>query len=223
MRNAIATGLMMFTASVAAAGGAQTWGFDETTTGNDVTWTSPTSVDAAAGRYLVSYELTLIEATVTFLGAPIVQDVTGQVPADLLTGSTLNLGPAPVTPPPLQIVYPEPPAPIGVAATVTTGLDAAGFGQLLITDVILGTVEVDLGIFGIQTVPITAIRVAGTLTIDPIAKGDANNDGIVNFDDVLAVLGGWGSCPIGPLCFSDLNIDGSTGFDDLLEVLSNWS
>lgn len=51
--------------------------------------------------------------------------------------------------------------------------------------------------------------------------GDVNGDGVVDFDDLLAVLSGWGPCP--PSCPGDLDGDGEVGFGDLLEVLANWT
>ena len=50
--------------------------------------------------------------------------------------------------------------------------------------------------------------------------GDINGDGIVNVDDLLLVLGGWGSNPGLP---ADLNNDGVVNVEDLLIVLANWS
>jgi uncharacterized membrane protein len=50
--------------------------------------------------------------------------------------------------------------------------------------------------------------------------GDATGDGIVNVNDVLAVISGWGVCPTN--CPADLNGTGSVDVDDLLIVLNNW-
>ena len=49
---------------------------------------------------------------------------------------------------------------------------------------------------------------------------DVNDDGVVNIDDVFAVLGAWGDCPG---CPEDVNEDGVVDIDDLFEVLANWS
>ena len=48
--------------------------------------------------------------------------------------------------------------------------------------------------------------------------GDVNNDGIVNTDDMIAVIGAWGSCN----CPADLNHDGAVNTDDLTLVISHW-
>ena len=48
---------------------------------------------------------------------------------------------------------------------------------------------------------------------------DVNEDGVVGVDDLLAVIGQWGS-PGGP---ADVNGDGMVGVDDLLLVVSAWN
>ncbi|MCP3906101.1 MAG: hypothetical protein GY715_20960 [Planctomycetes bacterium] len=59
----------------------------------------------------------------------------------------------------------------------------------------------------------------GTLGMPPVT-GDATGDGIVNFADILAVIGAWGTC-CG--CAADLNNDGVASFADILLVIGNWS
>jgi subtilisin family serine protease len=49
--------------------------------------------------------------------------------------------------------------------------------------------------------------------------GDANDDGVVNVDDLFAILNAWGPCGG---CPEDLNDDGFVNVDDLFEVLNNW-
>jgi hypothetical protein len=51
--------------------------------------------------------------------------------------------------------------------------------------------------------------------------GDVDGDGVVGFEDILAVLSAWGACP--PECPEDLDGDGMVGFSDLLLVLGNFS
>ncbi len=51
--------------------------------------------------------------------------------------------------------------------------------------------------------------------------GDANGDGMVNADDILAVISAWGPCPPGD-CPADVNGDGAVNTDDLLLVIANW-
>jgi hypothetical protein len=51
---------------------------------------------------------------------------------------------------------------------------------------------------------------------------DINGDGLVNVDDLIAVINGWGACQT-PACPADLNGNGAVDIDDLLTVINNWS
>jgi len=51
--------------------------------------------------------------------------------------------------------------------------------------------------------------------------GDVNGDGLVNFADMLQVIGAWGPC--GVPCPEDLSGNGVVGFEDLLLVIGNWT
>lgn len=50
-------------------------------------------------------------------------------------------------------------------------------------------------------------------------KGDLNDDGVVNIDDVFELLANWGECED---CPADLNEDGVVDINDLFEMLSYW-
>lgn len=53
--------------------------------------------------------------------------------------------------------------------------------------------------------------------------GDVDDDQVVDFADLLALLAAWGPCPGPPdPCAADLTGDGTVGFNDLLIVLANW-
>jgi hypothetical protein len=149
-----------------AALAAESWSFDLTTTGQDVLWTSPTSVDAGAAVYATHYQIDLVEvdAQWSFLTLNDI-DVTDQIPPELQVGSATLAGPAPVALLDQPIVYPEPPEPPGISALLSIGIDAGGTGFFSATDVTLGTLDVDTGIFGVQTVTITSVRIAGQLTV----------------------------------------------------------
>ena len=54
---------------------------------------------------------------------------------------------------------------------------------------------------------------------DPTIPGDVNGDGVVNVNDILAVMDAWGPCIA---CPADLNGDGIVNVVDLLEVVGNW-
>ncbi len=49
-------------------------------------------------------------------------------------------------------------------------------------------------------------------------SGDANGDGVVNVDDLIAVTLSWGACA----CPADLNHDGVVDANDLILVILNW-
>ena len=50
--------------------------------------------------------------------------------------------------------------------------------------------------------------------------GDANGDGQVSVDDLLAIITVWGQSCDG--CSEDLDASGAIGVDDLLQVIANW-
>lgn len=56
--------------------------------------------------------------------------------------------------------------------------------------------------------------------------GDATGDGLVNVQDLLAVIIAWGPCPEPPIpgnCPADLDGNGQVGVADLLLVINHWS
>jgi hypothetical protein len=53
--------------------------------------------------------------------------------------------------------------------------------------------------------------------------GDVNNDGVVDVDDYIAVIVGWGACPISAdPCPADVDHDGDVDNDDLILVITEW-
>jgi hypothetical protein len=50
---------------------------------------------------------------------------------------------------------------------------------------------------------------------------DITGDGVVNVEDLLALVGTWGACG-SPPCVGDFNGDGVTNVVDLLHLLSEW-
>ena len=56
--------------------------------------------------------------------------------------------------------------------------------------------------------------------LEPSVRGDVTGDGVVDFDDLLALLSVWGPCPG---CPADLDGDGNVGFTDLVFLLSNFT
>jgi hypothetical protein len=57
-------------------------------------------------------------------------------------------------------------------------------------------------------------------------QGDVNCDGLVDADDLTAVILAWGPCPAPPavgVCPADVNGSGAVDSDDLVVVVLNWS
>jgi hypothetical protein len=51
--------------------------------------------------------------------------------------------------------------------------------------------------------------------------GDVNGDGVVDTNDLLAVLAAWGPCE--PPCSEDINNDGQVDVNDVLVLIAAWS
>ncbi|MHC4993308.1 MAG: hypothetical protein ACYTGC_20260 [Planctomycetota bacterium] len=72
-----------------------------------------------------------------------------------------------------------------------------------------------------STRPGAAIEIDAVSDVTPRTPGDANGDGVVGVDDLLAVVIQWG--PIAPGTRADFDASGLVDVDDLLLVLTNWS
>ncbi len=210
--------------AVGLADDPMTWTFDEESSGADVYWTSPTALRADADLYVASWEITLLEVTVQWwIIPPFAIDVTGEIPEEYRIGSSWVPGPAPIVIFDDYVVFPEPPEPPGLQAHLLMGLDAAGYGYLAVTDVVLDTIVVDVPGFGLQEVDVQAIRFAGTLTAQAfdLLPGDMNCDGLVDFFDidgfVQAVIEGGDGWPYPdcPWLNGDINGDWTVDFFDI--------
>ncbi len=211
--------------SIAIPAAAQTthWEFSENTSGNDVHWVSPTSVDPNADQYEYQYEITYIGVDVVFLGQIIgPEDVTDQIDPTLLFGAGVLDGPAPVVfmDEPLEADA-DADGEIDVAAHMHMEINGDGFGQLDVTEVFLGDVMVDMGWpLGWQNVEIDRIYMDGYMDITPLSNpcpADTNSDGMIDVEDVLATIANWGGSGEG-----DVNGDGIVDVADLLEIIAAW-
>jgi hypothetical protein len=63
------------------------------------------------------------------------------------------------------------------------------------------------------------LEMSVTISDNPWPQGDVNGDGIVNVNDLLAVINAWGPCPC---CAADVNEDGVVNVNDLLLVINTW-
>ena len=64
-----------------------------------------------------------------------------------------------------------------------------------------------------------------SMALVPMAAiGDLDGNGIVEFQDLTALLAAWGPCPVGDgaSCAADLDGDGLVGITDMLLLLGNW-
>lgn len=95
-----------------------------------------------------------------------------------------------------------------------------------------GGAGVDIGPLGLSEVSFVRIsnpdddgttpEIDALADVRPRLPGDANLDGVVDVDDVFAVLGHWGPArPYGWNC--EFTGDGQVDIDDLFTVLGNWS
>ena len=82
------------------------------------------------------------------------------------------------------------------------------------------------GINSQQLTVLTAVVTlsAASATSFAALSGDVNADHVVNFSDMLMVVGQFNEdCPASSVpCPTDIDQDGRTGFNDLVAVLSNW-
>jgi hypothetical protein len=70
---------------------------------------------------------------------------------------------------------------------------------------------------GMGTAPIVDF---GAYEFDGVScLADVSDDGLVNIDDLFAVLSAWGPCSD---CPEDITSDGQVNIDDLFEVLGRW-
>ena len=60
----------------------------------------------------------------------------------------------------------------------------------------------------------------GVIDACETVPGDATGDGLVNVDDLFAVIGQWGPCSG---CATDFDGNGFVDIDDLFTVIGNWS
>ena len=59
--------------------------------------------------------------------------------------------------------------------------------------------------------------------LTPATPGDIDLNGVVDVNDLLAVISSWGPCPPSGSCPADLNGDTQVDVNDLLIVITHWS
>jgi hypothetical protein len=215
--------LLAFTIALPAVAQTAHWEFSENTSGNNVYWTSSTSVDPNADQYEYQYEITYVAVDVVFLGVIIgPTDVTGDIDPEFLFGTGLVNGPTPIVMMDEALeADADGDSEIDVAANIFMQINGKGFGQFNITEVFLGDVMVDTGFpFGWQNVDIDRIYMDGYMNITPLSNpcpADTNSDGMIDVEDVLVAIGNWGNSGEG-----DVNGDGIVDVADLLDIIAAW-
>lgn len=225
MRLAVAMGVLAL-AGLARADTSVLWNYDLTTTGQNVFYNSTTAIDNFAPEYDYVHTITSLQVKVLYLfitWGPF--DVTDQIPREQRVVSGTVWGPPPMTLIDQFIYYPEPPEPLSIAAQITVWIDAAGFGHASITDVFLGTVQIDLGPpFGVVTAQLKEVRVIGNVAMKAIMPGDVDRNGKVDQADLAALLACYGTCAGDGSYDPAADVDGSGCVDqaDLAALLSNY-
>ena len=195
------------------------WVVEAQTFGEDTWWESPSTVRADAIFYESYYDITVAEAWVTYLGFEF-------GPFDVLDmiedtdHESLAFGPAPTSFPDRVFLTPEPPEPMSLQFDSDGHLDAG------LINVDFGTAEYDLGWpFGTVTVTLIGFGLAADITItasDDLCIGDIDNNGVVDTNDVLAVIGSWGECPDEGECPADVDLSYVVDVSDLLWVIGQF-
>ena len=217
------TGIILLAITSVTSAQSVHWEFSENTNGNNVYWTSSTSVDPNADQYEFTYEITYVAVDIVFLGQIIgPNDVTSEIDPEFLFGTGLVDGPTPIV---MMDEALEADADgdneIDVAANIFMQINGKGFGQFNVTEVFLGDVMVEMPWpFGWQNVDIDRIYMDGYMDVTPIiieCPEDTNGDGNVNVSDILAAIGNWGGS-------GDGDVDGSGIVDvsDLLAIVGAW-
>ncbi|HEX5011892.1 MAG TPA: hypothetical protein VFY71_15975, partial [Planctomycetota bacterium] len=130
-------------------------------------WTSSTAVNPAAAAYDSSYHLDLVEVKIHYLFFTLGPfDITDQIPPEVQTGGGSFDGPAPLTLFGGQVAYPLPPDPPSVAADIAIGLNASGAGSFDASNVVLGSITLDVAPFGTITAQIVSVHIQGSLSIE---------------------------------------------------------
>jgi hypothetical protein len=66
------------------------------------------------------------------------------------------------------------------------------------------------------------VQLATEYCLNGCGNGDANDNAVVDVDDLLMVINNWGDCPC-LKCPGDVSNDSEVDVDDLLQVINAWS
>ncbi|MDG2292719.1 MAG: dockerin type I domain-containing protein [Phycisphaerales bacterium] len=196
----------------------ESWDFSLSSSGEDIYWTSPTTVRTDGELYRSYFTLNSVQVDVVWNGFGIDGiDVTDQIPAEDLFEEGEAAGP-----PPLEFGSSSVNVPPTIAFDVFLVMNADGETIYRMSNILLGTAVVDIPIFGEQTVQLTAIYLNCSLDMEVIGsfcQADVDGSGSVDVNDLLMVIGEWGCTGT---CAADITGDGTVNVQDLLELIASW-
>jgi hypothetical protein len=112
---------------------------------------------------------------------------------------------------------------MSVTSDALNGVLVAPAGTQFVTWYVMwaGGTQVELPGGGVAMVPMDGYfeQLKLTLTLADCPLGDLTNDYRIDVDDLVSLLGQWGSCVE---CDADLNGDGNVNVDDLVSLLGAW-
>jgi len=200
------------------------WSFSQTSSGQNVSWTSPSAIQADGEHYELLYTVDEASVLVTYLGitfGPI--DVTDLIPPENLETFRDTSGPCP-----LDFGWTEVSAPVGqdppaIRYDWKVEINAKGIVTFRMENMFLGQAEYNLGWpWGSVTVTIIEGTIDSTVVIDVVnapCVADIDGSGNVDIADLLEVIANWGLC-IG--CPADTNQDDVVDVTDLLLIVGAW-
>jgi len=94
--------------------------------------------------------------------------------------------------------------------------------HLYITDLVAGEYVIQIDRIDAIQFPLNSfdVAVAWLLPEPPPIPEDVNGDGVVNFADILSVIGAWGPCQD---CPQDIDGNGVVGFAEILAIIGAWT
>lgn len=103
-------------------------------------------------------------------------------------------------------------------------MEAAGAASAIVEDLAISSSPSDIAFSdAVKRAVVSQPIPDGLDVIWSSIYGDVNSDGVVDIDDVFAILADWGPCDDPSDCPADVNGDENVDIDDLFEVLANWT
>ncbi|MBC8309528.1 MAG: hypothetical protein H8E83_03320 [Planctomycetes bacterium] len=219
----IMTVVLLSGAALVGPRGQGSWNFTATSSGENFSWTSPTSVDPSGGDYEMLYTVTGAQALVSYIGIEFgPYDAMDMIPEDAIETWRASQGPAPLDFGWITVVSDdqEPPS---LKYDWIVEIDAKGYVTYKMENIFLGEIEYNLGYpWGWVTVQIESGSIQGNLSIQSVINPcyeDINGDSMVDVIDLLEVIGNWGYCLN---CPADINRDDVIDVTDLLDLVGSW-